>query len=90
MKKILLAFALVLAIGLGANAQRDGFFNSWEDVGNGLDKFDDFSNGLNRDGGPGFPGSHGGGGDPSAPLGSGIVVLTALGAGYAVAKRKRD
>ena len=35
MKKILLAIAIVLTMGLGANAQyfnsgRDGFFNDWE------------------------------------------------------------
>lgn len=96
MKRILLAIALVSMIGLGASAQRfgssDGFFNNWEDVGNGLDKFDDFDN--LRGGGPGGPalpgGGHGTGGDPSAPLGSGLVVLTALGAGYAFARRKRD
>lgn len=93
MKKILLAIALVSMIGLGASAQRfgssDGFFNNWEDVGNGLDQFDDFDN--LRGGGPGLPGGgHGHGGDPSAPLGSGLLVLTALGAGYAVARRKRE
>ena len=90
MKKIIFALALVLTIGLGANAQRggDGFFNNWDDVGNGLDKFDDFDNGL-RGGGPGLPGQGGGGGDQPAPLGSGLLVLTALGAGYAL-KKKRD
>ena len=92
MKKILLAIALVSMIGLGASAQRfgssDSFFNNWEDVGNGLDKFDDFDN-LRGGGNPGLPGGHGGG-DVNAPLGSGIAVLTALGAGYAFAKRKRD
>ena len=88
MKKILLAIALVLTIGLGANAQRggDGFFNNWNDVGNGLDNYNEFDNGL-RDGGPGTPGH--GGGDQPAPLGSGLLVLTALGAGYAVARRKK-
>ena len=88
MKRILLAIALVLAIGLGANAQRggDGFFNNWNDVGNGLDNYNEFDNGL-RDG-PGTPGH--GGGDQPAPLGSGLVILGALGAGYAVARRKRE
>lgn len=94
MKKILLAIALVSMIGLGASAQRfgssDGFFNNWEDVGNGLDKFDDFDN-LRGGGNPGLPGGHGGeGNDVPAPLGSGIAVLTALGAGYAIARRKRE
>lgn len=89
MKKILFAVALILTIGLCANAQRggrDGFFNDWDEMSNGLDKFDDFGNGL-RD--PGLPGGHGGG-DTPAPLGSGLVVLTALGAAYAVARRKRE
>ena len=88
MKKIIFAIALIITIGFTANAQRggDGFFNNWDDVGNGLDKFDDFDNGL-RGGGPGTPGH--GGGDQPAPLGSGLVILSALGAGYAVAKRKR-
>jgi hypothetical protein len=92
MKKILLAIALVSMIGLGASAQRfgssDSFFNNWEDVGNGLDKFDDFDN--LRGGEPVIPGGHGSGNDVPAPLGSGIAVLTALGAGYAFARRKRD
>ena len=86
MKKILLALALVLIVGLGANAQRDSYFNDWKDVGNGLDQFDDFDNGLTRD--PVFPGH--GGGDTPAPLGSGLLILGALGAGYAVARRKRE
>lgn len=92
MKKVLFTVALFLMIGLGASAQRfgssDGFFNNWEDVSNGLDNFDDFGN-LRGGGDPGFPNIHGGGGDVPAPLGSGIAVLTALGAGYALVKRKR-
>ena len=88
MKKIIFALALVLTIGLCGSAQRggDSFFNSWEDVGNGLDKFDDFDNGL-RGGGPGLPGQGGGGNDQPAPLGSDLLVLTALGAGYALKKK---
>ena len=88
MKKIIFAIALIITIGFTASAQRggDGFFNNWDDVGNGLDKFDDFDNGL-RGGGPGTPGH--GGGDQPAPLGSGLLILTALGAGYAL-KKKRD
>lgn len=86
MKRIILAIALVMALGLGANAQRDSYFNDWDDVSNGLDKINTFDNGL-RD--PGLPGGHGGG-DTPAPLGSGIVVLTMLGAGYAVARRKHE
>ena len=85
MKKILLAIALTITLGLTASAQfgGDGFFNNWDDVGNGLDKFDNFDNGL-RDG-PGTPGH--GGGDQPAPLGSGLLILTALGTGYALKKK---
>lgn len=91
MKKVILAVVLVLTVGLCASAQqrggRDGFFTDWSDVSNGLDKFDDFNNDLFR-GGPNTPGH--GGGDTPAPLGSGLLVLTALGAGYAIARRKRE
>ena len=89
MKKILLSVAIVLAMGFGASAQRggnDNLFSSWNDVSNGLDRIDNYELNL-RD--PGLPGSHGGG-DTPAPLGSGLVILGALGAGYAVAKRKRE
>lgn len=86
MKKIVLAIVLVMALGFATNAQfnSDNFFMEWEDVNNGIDY-------NNRDGDiPGFPGNHGGGGDTPAPLGSGLIILSALGAGYAVARRKRE
>ena len=88
MKKVILALALTITLGFTASAQRggDGFFNSWDDVSNGLDKFDNFGNDL-RGGGPGTPGH--GGGDQPAPLGPGLLILTALGAGYAL-KKKRE
>ena len=83
MKKILLAIVLVMALGFGANAQRDSFFNDWEDIGNGLDR-----TGVEM---PTLPYQHGLLEDPSAaPLGSGLIILGALGAGYAVARRKRE
>lgn len=87
MKKIVLAIALVLAIGLGAKAQMglsDAFFNDWAQS--------DFL----RDGGlglmlPSLPGEHGGMGDvPGAPLGSGLFILGALGAGYATLRRRKE
>ena len=81
MKKIILAIVLVLTIGFGASAQRDGFFTS----GN--------NNDMNRAGEmPMLPGGGVGanGTDQPAttPLGSGLLVLTALGAGYAIKKRR--
>ena len=76
MKKILLAVALVMALGIGTKAQ-DGFIMDW--------------NNATRDGDitmPSVPGQHGLSGDQSAaPLGSGLLILTALGAGYALRKR---
>ena len=83
MKKILIATALIIAMSFGANAQRggrDGFFNDWDDVSNGLDRAGEL---------PGLPGSHGLTGDEPAPLGSGILILTALGAGYALTKKRK-
>ena len=85
MKKIVLAIALVLAIGLGAKAQiglSDAFLNDWA------------QSDMLRDGGlglilPGLPGDHGLGGDVPAPLGSGLVILGALGAGYATLRRRK-
>jgi hypothetical protein len=87
MKKILLAVAIVLSMSLCSYAQynSDNFFMDWNDVSNGIDNNDNFGNGM-RD--PGFPG-HNGGNTP-APLGSGLIILGALGAGYAVARRKRE
>lgn len=89
MKKLLFATAIVLMMGFGAMAQHrgnDNLFTDWSDVSNGLDKVDDFGNGLRN---PGVPGGHGGG-DTPAPLGSGLVVLTALGGAYLLKKRKRE
>ena len=86
MKKILLTIAIVLTMFLGVNAQTDGFFREGNSASYG-----------NRGGEadlPSIPSGNPGGikgdvnGDPTAPLGSGLLVLTALGAGYAL--RKRD
>ena len=83
MKKILFAIAIVLTIGLTANAQskNDAFVTDW-----------DTDNFGNRDVfGLLLPtGTIGGSNtDAPAPLGSGLMVLTALGAGYAVARKRK-
>lgn len=81
MKKFLISITIVLALGLGANAQidmSDAFINDWE-TSNRLD-MGGFSLML--------PGSHGFADDISAPLGSGLLILGALGGAYAVIKRK--
>ena len=89
MKKILLAVAIVLTVGLAASAQggRDSFFMDWDDVSNGLDRMDDPSS-LTFN--PTLPYEHNLDNNLSAPLGSGLLVLTALGAGYAVARRRKE
>ena len=83
MKKFLFSIALTITLGLTASAQfninTDAFFNDWEQ-----------SERLDMGGGFSFvlPTSHGFGEDtPSAPLGSGLLVLTALGAGYVLKKK---
>ena len=83
MKKILFTIVLTITLGLTATAQyTDGFFNDWD---NGFDR-----TGTGNDIGFVLPANHGNGLDtPSAPLGSGLLILTALGAGYAL-KKKRD
>ena len=82
MKKILFATAIVLIMGLTANAQgRDGFFADYDNgfsnrtTGDALDIENPLGHGLTT--------------NTETPLGSGLLVLTALGAGYAVARKKR-
>ena len=87
MKKILFAIAIVLTFGLTANAQgRDGFFANYDNgcgdrgIGTGDVNLIAPNHGIN--------GYASGNGD-EVPLGSGLLVLTALGAGYAVARKKK-
>ena len=86
MKKILFAIAIIMTIGLTANAQgrHDAFFNDW-------DNDDNYNRSISDGIFPAIVSGELGGiqGDPGAPLGSGLLVLTALGAGYAVARKKR-
>ncbi len=85
MKKILFAIAIVMMLGLSASAQgRDGFFGSY---------YNDYSDRMINPSSVDFnlPGNTtlGNGQNEQAPLGSGLLVLTALGAGYAVARKRR-
>lgn len=82
MKKIFI-IVLVLSMSLGIKAQigfTDAFFNDWQ------------QSDLMRDMAllPTLPGSHGLEDDFTAPLGSGLIILSALGAGYATLRRRKE
>ena len=81
MKKLIMTFAIVLAMGLSSFAQDGGLLNR----GVTFDKQE--QRGLVN--GPGLPG-HGETGDQSAPLGSGIAVMLGLGAAYLVGKKRNE
>ena len=87
MRKALLTLVIVMTFGLCATAQSDGFFKN--------SKNDGYSDRGGVPSDPLMPALPGGSvgeynSDQGAPLGSGILVLTALGAGYAVARRRRS
>ena len=87
MKKTLLTIAIVLGMTLGAVAQKQGggLFGMGDQ--RQTDNYD--YSVYTRGGGLLLPESHGETGDQNGPLGTGIAVLTALGAAYLVGK-KRD
>ena len=77
MKKIFLFTAIVVMFGFSGTAQRDGFFNDWYDI-------EERNYNL-----PEFPDVHGDlYNNDAAPVGSGVLILTTIGIGYAVLKRK--
>lgn len=82
-KRIFLAIVILTFVSAQAFAQRDGFFNDWKDIDNR-----EIIGGGDM---PNLPLSHGYGDDQDAdaPLGTGLLILTALGTGYAVVKRKK-
>ena len=83
MKKILLVLAIVFTMCFGVKAQHgnsDAFFNNWESD-NRTGEENAFSMGL--------PGDHGLTADSYAPLGSGLLILSALGGGYLIAKKRK-
>ena len=82
MKKTLLTIVVLMTMAFTATAQNDAFFK-WNDADN--DMYRDIDNGINF----ALPTSHGLDYDNTTPLGSGLLVLTALGAGYAAARRGR-
>ena len=85
MKKILLTIAVIMTISLSTKAQSDGFFRT-----NNFDYFD-YRNGIGVGDEIGFllPAGHGYDYDTNAPIGGGLIILTALGVGYAINKKKK-
>ena len=69
-------------MGFCANAQSDAFFN-WNDADNETYRYND--NGVIFN----LPAMHGNAFDDQAPLGCGLLILTALGVGYTVKRNKK-
>ena len=80
MKKLALTLAIVLGLGMASFAQGGGLFQRGD-----LPE-------QQREGGvltPGLP-NHGETGNQNAPLGTGIAVMTALGAAYLIGKKRNE
>ena len=88
MKKTLVTIAIVLGVGMASFAEptNGGLFQRGEAIENNGGTI----YGSNRDGNPMLPGHGHDSNQPAAPLGSGIALLTTLGAAYLVGKRKQE
>lgn len=80
MKKFFLTIAVLVLMGFCCKAQTDLFFD-WTDADEEMNRYDPYGD-VNF----GLPAAHGLDHDSEAPLGSGLLVLTALGAIYAVVR----
>ena len=69
MKKIIISIIFALGFGMSLNAQSDGFFEY-----NNIDE----KRGVIMGELPALPSAHGMDGNSDAPLGSGVLILTAL------------
>ena len=86
MKKLAIAFAIACCIAPGVHAQSDAFFNWTDDTRAGKDGTVDISSPTN--GGIGLYSLNST--DAPAPLGGGLLLLTAAGLGYVVIKRSAN
>lgn len=89
MKKIIIAIAIVLTMTFGANAQSDWFVSGLDNSGLDNGGSRDFSSEVLPLLVTGGVGAWNDDQPATAPLGSGLLVLTALGAGYAAYKKRR-
>ena len=88
MKKAILTLSIILGIALSASAQWGGGL-----FGRGAVTEEEYYGASYREGEGSLlslPTSHGTSDDVSAPLGSGLLILTAMGAGYAAIRRKKS
>ena len=93
MKKLMMTTAIVLGLAMTSFAQGGSMFHRENSGDNGNAVYQDRSY-FSKDGNgspltPGLP-IHGGNSDADAPLGSGIAMLTVLGAAYLVGKKRRE
>lgn len=77
MKKIFFTIVAVIILGFGVTAQSDGFFSDYQDNNNDSSL-------------PQAPNSHGLDSNINAPIGSGLLILSFLGAGYALMRKKGE
>lgn len=85
MKKLVLTLAIVLGVGMASFAQNGGLFQRGETPQQTyFFREDGVTPPLL------LPGEHNLYGNQSAPLGSGIALLTAIGAAYLVGKKRRE
>ena len=82
MKKFFLTIAVLMFMGFCGKAQNDVFFK-WSEIDNETYRNDPYDN-VNL----ALPTAHGLNNDAEAPLGSGLLVLTVLGAGYMMKKKE--
>ena len=85
MKKLALTIAIVLGLGLTTFANPGGLFQR----GTTDEEYTGTSSYF-RDGGTPLLPNHGSNENHNAPLGTGIAVLTTLGAAYLVGKKRRE
>ena len=81
MKRYIITLVLALGLVFNLSAQNDGFF-----------AYSNYDNRQDSEWGemPGLPQSYGLTGNPSAPLGNGLLILGCLALGYAVRKKNRN
>ena len=82
MKKLALTIAIVLGLSMSTFAEGNH--------GGGLFlRGDEPTSNTKAEGMPGLPG-HGATGNQDAPVGTGIAIMTALGAAYLIGKRRKE